>query len=281
LGRIVVGQREYLFVLAQRRLRAFAVNVPRTGLSTMHATLFRPTSLFTAMLGLFLLGAPSAAAQEPPDTTGATLRHTPGGGGGFFALGVNATTLGPLNDRLRRAGYPTFPSELVAIGGGGYGVVANRLLIGGEGYGLVAPSRGYQGRDVSVGGGYGLFTLGYRLRPADEVRAYPLVGVGGGGLSLDIGGTGADRFGDVLDDPNRAATLEKGGVLVSLGGGLEYRFSGADDPGGFQVGLRAGYLFSPYDTDWTLSEDRLSGGPDATLGGLFVRLLVGGWGGDE
>jgi opacity protein-like surface antigen len=232
-----------------------------------------------AAIALSLLPVSSAWAQEA-DTVDAAAAPPNGAGGGFFAIGVNGTDLGPLNSRLRGAGYPTFPTELFAIGGGGYGVVAGTILLGGEGYGLIAPSRGVQGRTVSVGGGYGLFTVGYQFRPSDRLAVYPQVGVGGGGLSLEIGSAGAERFDDVLGDPNREASLEKGSVLLSLGGGLEYRFSAHDEPGGFQIGLRAGYLLSPYDTDWTLSEDRLSGGPDAAFSGPFVRVLVGGWGGD-
>lgn len=225
--------------------------------------------------------APPAEAQDAgaSDTTATATSERMGGG--FFAIGANATDLGPLNTRLSGAGYPSFPSELFAIGGGGYGVVGGRLLLGGEGYGLIAPSRGFQGRSVSVGGGYGLFTVGYRLRPASQLVVYPQVGVGGGGLSVEIGSVGADQFDDVLDDPNREATLEKGSVLVSLGAGLEYRFATADDPGGIHLGLRAGYLLSPYNTDWTLGENQLSGGPDAMLSGPYVRLLLGGWGNDD
>lgn len=235
-----------------------------------------------AFLGLLLVGVAPVTAQErstaEPDTS---VGRSAVGGSGFFALGGNAVDLSPLNNRLQQAGYPTFPSELFAVGGGGYGVVSGRLLIGGEGYGLVAPSRGYQGRDVSLGGGYGLFTLGYRFRAADGLRVYPQVGIGGGGLSLDIGSTEEGQFDDVLADPNRGATLEKGSMLVSLGAGLEYRFRPSASDGGFLVGLRVGYLLSPYDTDWTLDEQRLSGGPDVALGGPFVRLIIGGGGGEK
>lgn len=224
----------------------------------------------------------SPARAQDADADGETPERTEeGGGGGFFAIGVNSVELGPLNGRLSDAGYPTFPTELFAIGGGGYGVVAGKLLLGGEGYGLIAPSRGFQGREVTAGGGYGLFTIGYRFQPSDPFVVYPQVGIGGGGLSLEIGSAGTDSFDDVLDNPNRQASLEKGSLLVSLGAGAEYRFSKSGEPGGFQVGLRAGYLLSPYSSDWTLSEDRLAGGPDASFTGPYVRLTIGGWGGDD
>lgn len=229
-------------------------------------------------LGLGALAAPPAQAQEAGAEAATPAQR---GGGGFFAAGVNSVDLGPLNRRLSEAGYPTFPSELFAIGGGGYGVVADRLLLGGEGYGLIAPSRGFRGREVSAGGGYGLFTVGYRVRPTGQLAVIPQVGVGGGGLSLDIGNREAAEFDDVLDDPNREASLEKGSLLLSLGVGAEYRLTTPEEPGGFLIGLRAGYLLSPYDTDWTLGEDRLAGSPDASFEGPYVRVTIGGWGDDE
>lgn len=238
-------------------------------------------SLLFGILSLSVVAVSPVPAQETDADGESPSRTEQQYGGGFFAVGVNGTDLGPLNTRLRQAGYPTFPSELFAIGGGGYGVAANRLLLGGEGYGLIGPSRGHRGREVNVGGGYGLLTIGYRFVPTEQLVAYPQVGVGGGGLLLDIGSTGTDRFDDVLDNPNREATLRKGSLLVSLGAGLEYRFGTPDEPGGFQLGLRAGYLLSPYNTDWTLGEDRLAGGPDAAFNGPFVRLLIGGWGNDD
>lgn len=244
----------------------------------------RARALFALLLGILSLSVVAVSPVQAQETDADDEAPPPTEekyGGGFFALGVNGTDLGPLNTRLRSAGYPTFPSELFAVGGGGYGVIAGRLLLGGEGYGLIGPSRGFQGREVNVGGGYGLLTIGYRFDPTDQLVAYPQVGIGGGGLSLEIGSAGADRFDDVLDNPNREATLTKGSLLVSLGVGLEYRFRSSDEPGGFHLGLRAGYLLSPYNTDWTLGEDRLAGGPDAGFGGPFVRLLIGGWGDDD
>jgi hypothetical protein len=232
--------------------------------------------LLVLAFGLPLLFALPVQGQDGPAPPTDSTRQ--GGGGGFFAVGVNATDLAPLNDRLRQAGYPTFPAEMLSVGGGGYGVVAGRLLLGGEGYGLIAPSRGYQGRTVSVGGGYGLFTVGYQFRPTTDLRVHPLVGIGGGGLTLEIGSAGGQTFDDVLADPDRSATLERGSLLVSLGAGLEYRFRARSD-GGPQVGLRLGYLLSPYDTDWTEGDTRLAGGPDASFQGPFVRVLFGGWGG--
>lgn len=234
-----------------------------------------------ALVGVLCLSlgvAPPIWAQETDDSPEDGGAPTQSEGAGYFAIGTNVTELGPLNDRLSGAGYPTFSSEMLSIGGGGYGVSAGRLLLGGEGYGLITSDAGYQGRTVSVGGGYGLFTLGYLFRPRHNLRVFPQVGIGGGGLVLEIGSAGADDFDDVLETPNRSATLEQGSVLVSLGAGLEYQFSTPGDRGGIRVGLRAGYLLAPYTSDWQIDDHSLSSGPDATLGGPFLRLTIGGGG---
>lgn len=195
------------------------------------------------------------------------------GGAGFFAIGTNVADTGPLNDRLRAAGYPTFDSALLSVGGGGYGVVGRRIMVGGEGHGLTSTTKGFSGRDVSVAGGYGLFTLGYLTRPLPAVRAYPQLGVGFGALTLDISSDGqAGTFDEVLQDPERSAQLNRASFLGSLGAGAEYATSG------FRVGLQAGYVFALASSDWQLDDDTLNAGPDASMGGPYVRLIVGGGG---
>lgn len=240
--------------------------------SFTHGHLFILAALVLA--GLTLGPATPAQAQDEPavDQGKAEIEEFE-----YFAVGVSATDLGPLNDRLSANGYPTFSTELLSIGGGRYRVVADRLILGAELTGLLTPNQGFQGRDVFVGGGYGLFSLGYLIRPTPQIRAYPLTGLGAGGLLLNIGDDGASNFDNVLADPNRSATLSKGSVLVSLGAGLEYQF-GHPSGGGVRLGLQGGYLLSVLGSDWQLDQDRLSGGPGATVEGPFLRLTIGGVG---
>ncbi len=202
------------------------------------------------------------------------------GGAGYFAIGTNVLGIGALNDRLESVGYPTFGSAFLSLGGGGYGIVGGRVLLGGEGHGLIRPSQSVGGRDVSVGGGYGLATLGYLAVSQSNGRVYPQVGLGAGGFTVDLGSAGtATEFDEVLDDPNRRAELSRGSLLVSLALNATYEFSTSKEAGGFRVGLQAGYLFAPYSSDWQLDEDTLADGPDAGFDGPFIRLLIGGGGG--
>ena len=229
------------------------------------------------LIGLGTLATVHAQDHNHEDHPPETINE----GAGYFAVGVQFADLSALNTQLADAGYPTFSTEMVSLGGGGYSV-KNRILLGGEGHGLLTGEQGYQGRNVSVGGGYGLFTLGYLFRPRRNLRVYPQLGLGGGGLQLEIGSQGdADNFDDVLDDPNRSASVGRASLLVSLGAGLEYQFSGPEDSGGFRLGLRAGYMLSTLESDWSLDDTTLSGGPDATMQGPFLRLTIGGGGAER
>jgi hypothetical protein len=205
-----------------------------------------------------------------------------GTGGGYFAIGLNVTTgTEALRDRLSDAGFPALGRTALSIGGGGYGG-AGRIIFGGEGHGLIVPSERGGGREVSIAGGYGLGTVGYLLQPASGLRVYPQLGLGVGGLSLDIQTPTAEdaprRFGDVLENPRRGVEVSRGSLLLSLQAGLEYRFGASDASGwpGALVGLQAGYLFAPFSSDWNYSDVGLEGGPDSTFAGPFLRLIVGG-----
>ncbi len=89
--------------------------------------------------------------------------------------------------------------------------------MGGEGYGLIAPSQGHQGREVSVGGGYGLFTVGCRFRHSED---------GGLQVGLRAGYLLSPCEADWRVDDRRlsnapGAPLQRPFVRVLLGGGGE------------------------------------------------------------
>lgn len=238
-----------------------------------------PSRLVLGSLIFLALGALAPVnAQDTDSSDRQESRRVRSGGAGFFSIGANFADIGPLNRRLDAAGYPTFSSEMVSVGGGGYGITKSGLMIGGEGHGLVTGDAGFQGRTVSVSAGYGLFTLGYAAYSEHNFRLSPQVGLGGAGLALDIESSGAENFNDVLENPNRSATVGTASMVVSLGAGAEYHFRRAGEKGGFLIGLRAGYLFSALTSDWKLDESSLGNGPDATISGPFIRLVIGGGG---
>jgi hypothetical protein len=62
-------------------------------------------------------------------------------------------------------------------------------------------------------------------------------------------------------------------MAVDLGGGAELLLGtrGSGPP----VGLRFGYIATPFDMGWTRDGRSLRGAPHATVAGPYVRLLIG------
>jgi hypothetical protein len=241
-----------------------------------------------ALAGALFLGLGSTASALAQDR-GSDMKHrsptaTPekqeaddgSDESGFLAVGTQFADLGSLNDRLENAGYPTFGSEVFSIGIGGRRAIGTRWFIGAEVTGMFTPSQGFEGRDVSLAGFRLMPTLGYTFRPTERLRVYPEVGIGVEAALLDIGASGeASSFEGVLGSPDRSATLARGSLVTRIGAGADYKLTGPD--GQARLGLQAGYALPALSGDWELSGGgpTLSGGPDSTLGGFYLRLLVG------
>jgi len=233
------------------------------------------------LLTVCILLIASASGSVPLATAQVDARSLELGGAGYFSGGATYLTgIDNLNDALSNAGYPESNRIAFAVGGGGYGVLRNRLMLGGEGHGLIVTNEPSNAREASYAAGMGFFIIGHQsLNVEGQILAYPFVGIGGGGATLAIEHTGAERFGDVLANPDRGATLVQGSLLLQIGGGIELRGARAATRGGPFVGLRAGYVFSAASGDWAFDEgDELRGGPNAEPSGLYLRLVVGGGG---
>jgi hypothetical protein len=253
----------------------------RSPLGRLASTL-APAAGAAALVLVALAGIQPVAAQSLP------------GGRGAFQIGFQASDLDPLNARLTTAGLPAFEDGFVTLGGFGLGR-AGRILIGGEGHGMLPREEDsadgtYRTR---LSGGYGLFNLGYLAHSGPRLDVYPLVGIGGGGMSLEIVERTAPTFDDVLADPARSTRLASGTFLLSAAVGADLRLGGGDrdrrhrdrdddgDRGGLFVGVRAGWLWAPGDTSWELDGlNDVAGGPAAGPEGFYVRVSLGGWGGD-
>lgn len=230
-------------------------------------------------LALTALAVQSAASQEPEGG-----EEERGAGQGFFQAGYIDLDLGDLNTSLAAAGLPELDGAVLTLGGAGYGV-RGRFLIGGEGHALLGGDETTPdgSLDVSLGGGYGLFRVGYLALEHDHLDIYPTVGIGGGSLSVRIRERSVPTFDDVLADPRRSATLSTGMFLLDFGLGLNYRFVVRDDAedefGGILVGVQGGYTLAPGDTSWNLDElNSVAGGPDTQIEGFYLRISIGGWG---
>ena len=208
-----------------------------------------------------------------------------GGGMGYSMFGRGTIDIKALNSKLESKGYSTLSDNFFSVGGGGHGIINNRLIIGGEGHSLL-------GKEVTSGNykssmhiGYGFLNLGYIVYSVKELRVYPLIGLGAGGMNLKIvEDVTSLSFDEVLDDPKRKIELSTGGFLLNLALGIDYLLKFAEDEkgkAGMTFGLRAGYTFSPFKGAWTMDELEIAGAPEMGITGPYIRLMIGGGGIDK
>jgi len=250
----------------------------------MHRIALKP--LAAAISAAVLASAPaSIAAQDAPPLPGR----------GHFSVGYIELDLDELNADLQDGGFPALDGSFLTLGGGGYGT-RGRLLIGGEGHGLLGSdaTTADGSTQVSVGGGYGLFKLGYLAFAQNGLEVFPSVGIGGGGMHVQIVERSAPTFGDIIADPQRSSKLSAGSFLMDVAGTAHFRFAPGDEgedagdddegenPGGMLIGLQAGYTFAPGSSRWTLDDiNSVAGGPTLNMQGFYFRISVGGWGGGD
>jgi len=197
-------------------------------------------------------------------------------------VGLKNLDVGPLNERLgNRVG--ALNDNSIAVGGIGWGSVGPGILLGGEGAGFWQKTDGPTLK-VRLGGAYGFFDVGYMVVRSKGLRLYPMVGIGGGGMSLKLtpAGVPSPTFDEVIDNPGREAEMSVGGLAFNFALGLEYFFTRSyrarRQPRGLHVGIRAGYVLMPGKADWTLEELDVTGGPNVTLDGFYLQAVLGGWG---
>jgi len=176
------------------------------------------------------------------------------GGMGYFMFGGSIIDIKALNSRLEDKGYSKISDNFVSLGGGGH-VIIDRVIIGGEGHGLIEKEVTSESYKTYFGADYGFFNLGYIVYSIGDLRVYPLLGLGGGGMSLNIAERALPSFDEVLNNPKRGVELSTGGFLLDLALGIDYLLKlGKDEKeaGGLIFGLRAGYIFAPIKGDWEM-----------------------------
>ncbi len=208
------------------------------------------------------------------------------GGAGYFSVGMAKINLDDLNARLAAKGLPEFSNDFFSMGGGGLSF-KNKLIFGGEGYGLMGQEKKYgTGTAVykqRVDLGYGFFDIGYMLYSGKQLNFFPMLGIGGGGVSMRIIQIANATFDELLTDPGRNVEISKGAFLLNFSLNAHYFFSfnkSKRSAGGLLLGVQAGYLFAPYTSDWKNNENDVTGGPDFDFTGPYINLQLGGGGMD-
>jgi opacity protein-like surface antigen len=209
-----------------------------------------------------------------------------GSGHAFHALvlstGMSTMSVDALNARVTPTQFAPLSNDAVSLGASGY-IAVGRALLGAE---VARSSFGEEGLDngrtdeLSVL--HGLVTAGYALVATEHLSIYPQLGVGLGRVAValrDRAGTSTTQaqptFDEVAQAPGAESRLTGRHLAYSLGAGADYLVTRAGASRGVVLGVRAGLLASPNRTTWTRDGETVVAGPDAALGGPFLRVVVG------
>ena len=199
-----------------------------------------------------------------------------GPGAGFVSVGGARVETTQLDEWLGARDYPTFGNTAVTIGLGGYRLLSSGLMLGGEAQGFIIGDATHEQNDMGLGAGYATLGVGYAFDVSPRVRLYPRVGFGPGGMALWVQEDDSLDFEDVLDGtapaPERDPNLARDGLVLDFGAGIELL---PGDRSGLLVGVRAGWLTGPFTDAWEMYGHDVSGGPDASIGGPYARIVVG------
>lgn len=213
-----------------------------------------PTTVVLAALLAVLAWSAPAAAQ--------------GSGRLFFTGGLHRMELDELNQRLRARGLPAFSDDLVALGVG-LDSRSGSWLLGGEALLFLAEEESGGGLDRSLDGRFGVVEAGYAVPLAAGFRVYPMLGAGWSDLKLAVSQGDAVPFDDVLEGASTGAEVSTGGLIFQPGLGADLV------TGGFTVGIRGGWIFSPGTAEWSSDDVAVEDGPDIGLEGPFLRATLG------
>lgn len=204
------------------------------------------------------------------------------GGVGYFMMGYSGLQLDELNESFKSAGFPELAKGSITIGGGGHYIYKN-FILGGEGHGLVGAVSENPDFKTSHSAGYGFFNMGYVVLQGKSINLYPMIGFGGGGMTVSITDKSklTNSFDDILEDPGRESYISSGGFLMNFSLGSDYFFAGSKSDeysGGFLVGIKAGYILNLTGNDWYFNGKQLNDSPNAGFSGPYVRIVIGGGG---
>jgi hypothetical protein len=231
--------------------------------------------VFTAIVAVLLFAAVSQGQEEA-----AAMKEE--GGMGYSIFGNSVIDIENLNAKLASNGYTKLNESYFCVGGGGHSIINKRWIIGGEAYSLLGEDVTSANFKASTYMFQGFANLGYIVLAKKGFSVYPLIGLGGGSMTLTFSEKEATySFDDVLIDPKRGTTLTAGGFLINLALGADYYLKMGENEkghGGFLFGVRAGYILAPSKAGWGMFGNELSGAPEISMTGPFVRIIFGGGG---
>ena len=227
-------------------------------------------------------GDQSASETVKADSKPDTYRHywkRKSMGSLYLLGGVAYMDMDALNGRLARAGYDTVESPTMPMGFG-FNHRFRRLIAGVDWHFLkhAMPQTPDENMRMDMRTWYWQLNYGYDIVQLKSLSVYALAGIGLGHASIWISDERGESFNGILNAPARSIFMSQTSFLVSATAGADYRIeTGTSDRRTtyFTIGVRGGYVFSPFAGAWRTHAAEIKDGPERGLNGPVVLLTLG------
>ncbi len=196
------------------------------------------------------------------------------GGIGYFGYAYMPIEVGSINTSLSANGIPVISQNFMGFGGGGLGFI-NNIILGGEGVTYSNSNKSNANYKMNSNYSYGLFNIGLVAYDNPSFIIYPLIGLGGSNFNIEIYENSNPDFDALLQNPKRGVEMSDSRFLAKTSMNMLY-FPRKNNI--FFVGLKAGYAFSPGQSEWTTHDQSLSNGPNTDMSAPFVQIMLGAGG---
>ena len=200
--------------------------------------------------------------------------------GGGVMSGLKLIDLAKLSTKLEAKGFQALRNYNPSYGGGGYGIIKDKIILSGEGLFIFKQNVFSGTAQALVDVSYGVLNIGYVIISAENFIFFPMFGVGVNFIDLRIAERGVvPTFDEVLDNPKRQAKVSTRGVLFQFGIGWDYFLQLGGDKkgkGGLLFGIRLGYTHVANKADWRMGwGGDVLGGPSVGVTGPYVHFIFG------
>lgn len=214
-----------------------------------------------AMFAVLVIVSSSSKSQS---------KTSPGTFGGEGNLGIRFQhyDFKNLNASFKSSGLPEITENIVSFSGGGLAYI-DHLIIGGNGasYQLLDKDNGTY--KTTVSGGVGFFNVGYMVINKSNFMLYPILGIGGSTMRIEIYENNKVDFAQLLSNPKKGTIIQNEQFVLDLG--LQSNLFLAKQKT-FGIGLKLGYQIAPTESKWSDSNGTITNGPVTNADGLYTQL---------
>ncbi|MBL8029131.1 MAG: hypothetical protein JNL74_22105 [Fibrobacteres bacterium] len=195
---------------------------------------------------------------------------------GFIGIGFSVAETKELNNRLDSSGITGFEPAAFKLSFGGH-LEVKKLILEGTVSGLMWAENIDNNLRTSLYASNINGNIGVNILPEDiMVTLSPFVGLGLGANWLRICNNEKTLDQAIANsDPN--VSIWQATFLTQLGVAVDLVMPSPNKKKGFVIGIRSGYQFAPLTSSWYTEDTPITDVPDIKQGGVFAKLIIGGW----